>query len=459
MLLHRLLETSSFRLTLFYAAVCCGSFLVLFGVVYLSSAVFMNRQIDTTVAGEVAELRTAGAGHDLVRSTTIVAEFTARSPDFVYLLQAPGGEKLAGNFPPILPPVLGLHDRPQPDANGDDPSEVVRGQGVILDDGAYLFVGRSTRELHEMKGLIEHAFESSFAATILIALGGGALVSRGVLRRVESMSLASREIMAGDLRQRLAVRGSHDEFDHLAVSLNAMLDRMQSLMEGLRQISSDIAHELRTPLTRMRQRVELATRKATDADALRAALDSTLRDVDSVLETFTALLRIAQIEAAADRSAFASVDLTEALGTVAELYLPMAEEKGQSIIQDIAPGLIVDGNRELLIQLFANLVENAIRHTPAGASIEIRTILQPGSVDIVIADNGDGIPPKMRTRVFTRFVRLEKSRTTPGSGLGLSLAAAIAALHHSEIRLSDNAPGVRATVNLKREGSADKPTA
>ncbi|MBS0220906.1 MAG: HAMP domain-containing protein [Proteobacteria bacterium] len=451
--LSRILRTSSFRLTLFYAGIFCGSFIALFGVIYWSTAAYMNRQIDTSVSDEITELQTTGAGLDLLHFATIVTEFSNRSPGFFYLLQDVDGRRLAGNFPPIETPAPGLYEPSQRESSKD--GRAVRGRGILLKGGVYLFIGRSTHELNEMQEFIRHAFEWGFATTILIALAGGAIISQSVLGRVESLSRVSREIMTGDLLRRIEVRGSNDEFDHLATSLNNMLDRIQTLMEGLRQVSNDIAHELRTPLTRLRQRVELATRKPMDTEALSTVLNSTLKDIDAVLETFNALLRIAQIESSSRRASFTSVDLTEVLETVVEVYLSMAEDKGQTIAKAIPPGLSVRGDRELLMQLFANLVENAVRHTPAKTRIEISATPTLDHVDVRISDTGDGIPAPMRPHVFTRFFRLEKSRTTPGNGLGLSLVAAIAALHHSTIDLSDNKPGLCALVRLKRIAMSD----
>jgi signal transduction histidine kinase len=206
---------------------------------------------------------------------------------------------------------------------------------------------------------------------MLIVLVGGGALSLSVLRRIEVVSQTSRDIVGGDLKRRIALSGSQDEFDHLADSLNAMLDRIQLLMDGLRQVSTDIAHDLRTPLTRLRQRLELAQARAPDAAALHAMLGDTLIDVDAILQTFSALLRIAQIESGARKSSFARVDLSELLHTVAEIYQSAFDERGQIFTVAVAPGLAVIGDRELLTQLFANLLENASRHCQPGARVEL----------------------------------------------------------------------------------------
>lgn len=451
--LPRLLRTSSFRLTLFYAGIFCTSFLALFGIVYWSSETIMGRQIDGTLVGEIHELKAAGIGSGKARSIDVISEFIERSPDFLYLLQSADGVRLAGNFRFPLTPLTGRY---HPPPKSGDSNEAVHGRGETLADGTYLFVGRNTRELADLMQAVQEAFEWGLGLTILIALAGGAYASHQVLRRIETMSIASRDIMAGNLNRRLVVRGTDDEFDHLAVSLNSMLDRIQFLMEGLSQVSSDIAHELRTPLTRLRQRTELAALASTNAESLQHALYMALSDIDAVLETFAALLRITQIEKAAGRGRFTAVDLTEVLKTVAEIYQPKAEERHQTLEERICAELIVDGDRELLIQLFANLVDNAIQHTPPSTHIAIATKVMSRTVDVTIADDGNGVPDAMRTRVFQRFFRLERSRTTSGNGLGLSLAAAIATMHQTEIALTDNQPGLRATIRLRRIASSSK---
>jgi signal transduction histidine kinase len=442
-----LFRTSSFRLTLLYAAIFCVSFAVLFGLIYWSSVAFMESQIDTTVAREIAELEAWTNGADQAQLTAMVDSVTVRSPGVFYLLQDSAGRRLAGNLPAIAP-KLGIYQVRRPDLPDEDRAKVLRGEGVRLAGGIYLFVGLSTYEMHEMKDMIERNFLLGLTITVLVALIGGSLMSLSVLGRVEALSQASRAIVEGDLKRRIPLRGSDDEFDHLATSLNKMLDRIEALMEGLRQVSSDIAHDLRTPLTRLRQRVELALRKNNDSESLRAALEHTLGDVDAILETFGALLRISQVESTGQLADFSDANLTEILKTVVEVYLPAADEKGQTLLEVIPPGLNVQGDRGLLLQLFANLVENSVRHAPPGARIEVAATRRGDHIEVAVADNGPGIPPEMRSRVFRRFVRLDKSRSTPGHGLGLSLAAAIAALHRSTIELADNAPGLRAIVML-----------
>src|SRR5271155_4933161 len=227
-----------------------------------------------------------------------------------------------------------------------------------------------------------------------------------------------------------------------------MLERNEAAMESVRQVSNDIAHDLRTPLTRLRQRLDLAQRRARSVEEWRRAADGCISDMDAILETFGGMLRIAQIERGMPTRRFIKVDLSELLCTVIEVYQPMAEEKDQPFTTDIASGLTVWGDRELLAQMVANVIENSMKHSPAGASIGLNTLQSPCTIAVTVMDNGPGIPVADRGRVFQRFYRLESSRSTPGSGLGLSLVEAIAALHQVSVELSDNRPGLRVTLRF-----------
>jgi signal transduction histidine kinase len=438
-MLTKILRTSAFRLTLLYAGIFCTSFIVLFAIIYWSTARYMDRQFDDTVGNEIAEIQSDAADGNLAALQKIVSALTLNSPGFFYLLQDREGNVLAGNLPAMIP-VAGVIDRARVQIR--DRALPLRGKGVILNGNVFLFVGLNTTELHKMQIAVAQTFVWGFIATIFISLVNGAFISFVMLARVEALSNVSREIVNGDLERRIPLRGSNDEFDHLAVSLNAMFDRIQGLMDGLRQVSTDIAHDLRTPLTRLRQRIETAVRKADDVTSLRSAFQATLKDVDSILDTFSALLRIAQLETSERRAQFTDVDLTDLLRTAVELYAPMAEEKEQSIIEKIGDGLVIRGDRELLLQLFANVLENAVRHSPQGALIEVGGRPVTNGTMVSICDNGPGIPEEMRAKVFQRFFRLESSRTTPGNGLGLSLVKAIASLHNISVELFSNEPGL-----------------
>jgi signal transduction histidine kinase len=234
-----------------------------------------------------------------------------------------------------------------------------------------------------------------------------------------------------------------------------MVARIETLMDGLRQVSNDIAHDLRTPLSRLRQRLDAAGRAQPSLGDYEALVAQSIGDVDAILETFAAMLRIAEVEAASRTQGFAAVDLSELLNTVVEVYEPLASERAQTLTGRIAPGLVVRGDRELLTQLVANLVQNALKHTPPGTRVTVDAATAAGAVEVVVTDTGTGIPEGERDKVFRRFYRLEASRGTAGSGLGLSLAAAIAGLHGATLALSDNAPGLRVTLGFPAIASGE----
>jgi signal transduction histidine kinase len=448
--LRPLLQSSAFRLTLVYAAVFELSVAVLFAVIYFGTAQSVRNEIEDEIERELAALqqdyRTQGAG----RLVIIIAE-RATAPenrDTLYLLQDARGMQLAGNLGPVryfvgwsnLPPELAAARprRPAP----------IRTKALLLPDGVLLAVGQSTARINEVHDLVIRAFAWASIATLVLALAGGALVSLRFLRRVDAIERTGREIMEGNLARRLPVGGAGDEFDRLSTSLNAMLERIQSLMEGLKQVSNDIAHDLRTPLARLRQRLEAARLPGKTADDQAAAIDRAIEDTDALLRTFSALVRIAQIESGSRRAGFSEVDLSAVFAGMVETYAAVAEDRGQRVSGTIAPDIKVRGDRELLIQVLSNLVENTLTHSPPGAEVTLALERRDGRIVGRVADNGPGIPPDQREKVFRRFYRLDASRATPGSGLGLSLVAAIAALHGIEIELGDNKPGLVVTLRF-----------
>jgi len=435
-----------------YGGLTSLGYLLLFSIVFWATTHSMERQIDASVAGELTEIQSAAPRGDVAVLHDAVAELIGRSPDYFYLLQDAHGLPLAGNLP-ATDPVPGIRQWPGSTRHRENPFSGIRGKGVMVGDGAYLFVGLSTVQLHEMEGFVVNGFLWGLALAMLLSLAGGAAMSLSFLRRIEAVSQTSRDIIGGDLKRRIPARGSGDEFDHLAASLNSMLDRIQTLMEGLRQVSNDIAHDLRTPLTRLRQRLELARHHDASSHGVGPVIDQTVRDIDSILETFGALLRIAQIESGARKAGFAPLDLGEVLRNVIEIYQSAIEERHQTLMAHLDPALHIVGDRELLTQLFANLLDNAVRHSPDHAKIELRATEDQHRIEVSIADNGPGIPVDQREKVLQRFYRIEGSRSTPGNGLGLSLAQAIARLHDSDLALGDRAPGLSVTVTLASNSS------
>ncbi|MCA9454652.1 MAG: HAMP domain-containing histidine kinase, partial [Nitrospira sp.] len=280
----------------------------------------------------------------------------------------------------------------------------------------------------------------------ILSSGCGVLVSTLTLRRVGEINLLAKDIMNGHLDRRIPLRGTNDEFDRLSTNLNLMLDQIEKLMEQVRQVSIDMAHDLRTPLTRLRQRLEGARRQARCMEDYENAIDKALIQNDEILETFSALLRIAYVGSGVDRRRFEDVSLTDILETIKETYEPIVDERKQSLFSTIESGLVVRADKKLLTQMIVNLLENAIRHSPAETHISIIASHAKGGLMVAIADTGPGVPESEQRRIFEPFYRMEASRSTSGSGLGLSVVAAIADLHGITINLSDNHPGLRVTL-------------
>ncbi|MBS0548618.1 MAG: HAMP domain-containing histidine kinase [Proteobacteria bacterium] len=442
-ILTRILRSASFRLTLGYAALFVVSAVVLFGTVYLTATAAMQSDMQAvlrTEAYQLAEIHRRFGLLGLAEQITRRMNFRTRGPIY-YLLQAPTRQVLVGNLPG-MPPVNGVVDFVR-DNDAEEPANArskLTGFGLTLADGSFILVAQDASRLIDMQHAIESAFAWAAGVMLFLAVAGGMLLAGNFLRRIDTIGRTSRAIMEGDLSARVPVRGTNDELDQLVVGLNAMFDRIQHLMEGLRQVSNDIAHDLRTPLGRLRQRLEDAREHATTTAEYAAAADAAIAEADLLLETFSALLRIAQMEAGAQKSGFADVDLSDVARSVGEAYLPSAEDSQHTLRLAIEPGVTIQGDRQLLAQMLSNLVENALTHTPAGSTVSLTLGAGPR---IVVADNGPGIPEAERERVFDRFYRLDRSRTTAGSGLGLALVKAIATLHGLGVRIEDNAPGLR----------------
>ncbi|MEM7042950.1 MAG: HAMP domain-containing sensor histidine kinase [Pseudomonadota bacterium] len=444
----RLLDTTAFRLTLIYLGLFGVSALALLGYLYVATAGFMTQQTAETIQAEIAGLAEQYRTQGLPRLRQVIEQRSAAQPHraSIYLLTDPGGGWVAGNidrWPDAQPGNEGWLTFPvavQPDGQRTENRRAVA-QSFRLRGGYRLLVGREVEERLQLQTRIKHALSWGLGLTLLLGLAGGLLMSRGLLRRVDNINRTTEQIMAGDLSQRIALKASRgDEFDQLAGNLNAMLEQIERLLNGMRQVTDNIAHDLRTPLNRMRSRIEVAL-LADDSEALQPVLEQTLRDAESMIGTFNALLDIARAEAGSERAAFEEVDLSTIINDVVELYQPLAEDKGQSIELSIAPGQTLGANRHLLSQALANLLDNAIKYTPEGGRIAIT--VGEGPV-ITVADSGPGIPAESRPEVLERFVRLDDTRaTTPGNGLGLSLVNAVARLHGATLALEDNEPGLK----------------
>jgi len=448
-------RSTGFRLLAWYVAVFGASVAILFFIVYWIALAALDEQLSDSVGREtdvLVELYRGGRVERVARAIELrMADL--RAPRRYYLLLDAQGERIAGNLPPMEPiegevvlPVSFLSPDRRPKA--DEPAEAypVLAEGRRLENGEFLLVGENRYRAVKAQEAIFRALAWGIAITVLLAAGGGAALGVGFLRRIEEINRTTRSIMDGNLSKRVPASGGGDEMDQLAVNLNAMLDRIQVLMESLKRVSDDIAHDLRTPLSRLRHRLEAARVKAgPDGDAV---VEQSIAELDAILETFSALLRISQIESGARRAAFSDVSLGQIVSTVSEAYAPVAEDRSQHLSAVVASIPLIHGDRELLTQMVANLVENPIRHCSAGVEITVGLAQDGASPVLFVADTGPGIPASERESVFRRFYRLEASRTTLGSGLGLALVKAIADLHGASVELSDNHPGLRVTVRF-----------
>ncbi len=450
----RLLRTTPFRLALLYLGLFVISVGVILAVVYRSTAGFLEEEIGATIALEVSALqdqyRNAGLRGlvDSVRERSGVAHTNS-----IYLLTTPGGDILAGNlsgWPDATPGPGGWTHFKISDYGGvNNRPSTAMAVSFILPGQFRLLVGRDMSELDQLRGRMIVSLRWVFLVTVVLGLGGGLLLARGVMHRIEAINRTTHRIMAGDLTGRVPRDGGGDEIDRLAGNLNAMLDQIERLMTGMRQVTESVAHDLRTPLSRLRTRVELALiHESDDPEVYRAVLQDTILEADRLLATFTALLSIAEAESGANRKALEPVRLAEVVRLAADLYEPVAEEKGLTLTTDIRAEPTVRGNEQLLAQAVSNLLDNAIKYTPEGGRIAL--LLEgegPGqAARVTVADNGPGIPPDMREKVLERFVRLDAARASPGNGLGLSLVDAVARLHDASLRLEDNAPGLRISI-------------
>jgi len=457
--------THAFRLAALYFLVFAASVLGVLLFVYLTSAGFVERQTEATLDAEITGLAEQYAQRGLSGLIQIVAARSAgdRGDAMIYLVTDPEGKPLAGNiaaWPAGVPTHSAwLSFALERTINGHSELHPARGRLFVIPGGYRLLVGRDISDAT--------AFRSEVRTTLLwagsIALGmgliGGTVMSRNLLRRVEQVNRTSERVMAGNLSDRIPLHGTSDEFDQLAANLNRMLDQIERLMTAMREVTDDVAHDLRTPLSRLRARLERALvgpsgtdpsgcdppDGASQGEAIRAAID----EADRLLATFNALLSIAELEARTRHDQTTSLDLSEVARSAAELYEPVAEEKGFALTVTAEAGVRIRGDWHLLSQALANLLDNALKYA-GGGQIELRVFPSNGQAILEVADQGPGIPEADRQSVLDRFVRLEPSRTTPGNGLGLSLVRAIARRHDGSVTLEDNRPGLRVRLSFTR---------
>ena len=470
----KLIRTTAFRLTLVYLLLFALFAASLLGYFAWNTRRLITEQITTTVNAEASEISDIYNRRGLRGLVFTVDSRALRPGANLYLVTTPAGQAIAGNVGSLAPGVMGTEGwsetayRRLEDQDNTDHRALVN--VTQLSGGFRLLIGRDLEERRRLFGIVAKAAQWSILVVVVLGIAGGIFVARRVLQRIDAMTGTTRRIMAGDLSGRLPVGRSGDELDRLAENLNAMLERIEALMAGLKEVSDNIAHDLKTPLTRLRNRAEEALAKSSCEAEYRAALERTIEESDGLIRTFNALLMIARAESGQARGNMDDFDAAEVANGIHELYEPLAEDDGMTLRVKTTPAPI-HANRELISQALANLVENAIKYgKPTSAaqaqgavvSMDAKQILiearrEADKVLLSVTDHGIGIPEGDRRHAVERFVRLDSSRSQPGSGLGLSLASAVATLHGGELRLDDAHPGLVATLVIPaRAGGTDR---
>ena len=465
MRLPRIFRTTPFRLTLLFLALFAAAAFAFLAYIYVATAGEATRRTDQEITREMRSLAAAydRAGLDALNQSLI--ERAASERPFLYLLMTPSGARISGSIAasPVEdftgPPAWTSFSVTEADAQGRSVKRPARGLQERMRGGEILFVGADVGEDEAYVLKIVRALWGAGALVVVLGLAGGVLVSRNVSRSMAGLVAVVEAVRNGDLGARARVRGARDEFDELATGLNEMLDRLERSMAGHRHAGDAIAHDLRSPLTRLRARLEAAL---LDVEAGKSdpteALAQAVNDTDGVLKTFGAVLAIARLQAAGAAPSQAAFDPAGLARDIAELYEPLCEDKGVEFRAELSADLTVRGNREFLAQALANILDNAVKYTPAGGAIMLRVRRRSsGEVEFSVTDTGPGVPQADRARVVERFVRLENSRNEPGAGLGLSLVAAVAEAHDGRLDLDEGpgkvgemGPGLRVALILPR---------
>lgn len=447
----RLLKTTAFRLSLLFAVLYSLLMAGACGFIYWASTSYIDHDIDVELQAEatgLVHLFATQGRQGLVMALRQRAQYGPRF-SHQYLLLGPRNEEIAGNLRtwPATVAAEGWHTfavprRRSAPGDGDSEPEYIRARTVSLRGGYHLLVGESLDAEREVKEHIFGVVAGAIGFSVIVAMGLGVLMGRSVLSRIDAVSHTAGEIMAGELSRRLPVSARNDEFDELSARLNAMLARIEQLMSAMRQVTDNVAHDLRSPLNRIRNQLEVTLLESRDESDYRAAIETAVQEADGLIRTFNALLSIAQAEAGVRRNSWHDVDLSALGEDLAELYGAVAEEQGLEFHSELASDLHIQGNRDLLAQAVSNLLENAMKYTPAGGRVCLRVGRAAGVAQIEVTDSGPGIPAPERERVMQRFVRLDPARSSPGNGLGLSLVRAVAQLHRATVELEDNCPGL-----------------
>ncbi|AZV18933.1 ATP-binding protein [Mesorhizobium sp. M7A.F.Ce.TU.012.03.2.1] len=445
----RLLRSTPFRLALTFAFLFVLAFVLSGAIVYQMMSADLAERLDDTIKETYAVVAATYAENDLKELVETVGSHSLRSPrkEQLFSLTDATGNRLAGNFTAAgLPDGFSMFDTEMP---GVPPGAEYRAYSGPV-GGNTLTVAFSLSETEELERIVLMSFGWGTLIIIGLAVAGGALLASRVQRRLDGIAATMVDVSHGRLDTRIPLTGKGDDIDIVSSQVNAALDRLSALVEGMKQVSANIAHDLKTPLNRLQMILDTASEKNLSGQKVARELAEAHAESLQINETFDALLRIAQIEAGARRARFTDVDLGEVLQTIAEIYADVAEDDGKSLslAQPQETTDRIHGDRELLTQMFANLVENALRHCPSGTTIKLSAARQGERVVAGVADNGPGIPADEHEKVFQRLYRLDHSRSTSGSGLGLSLVRAIADLHGASITLGDGQPGLAVAVSF-----------
>ena len=449
-----ILRTQAFRIVIVYVAMFALSVSALLAFTYWNTERALDAQTDQIISAEIAGLSEQYQQLGIRGLADLVMSRSSHGGPGLYLLLDRRKQYIAGNLDG-MPANLNRQGTEvefdyQRRVEGSLQNRRARGRRFQLMGGFELLVAQDVHERYLTEKLFSTDLPWTVSLMLILGLVGGAFMSRNMLRRLDQINRTAGEINAGDLSRRVPVTRAHDEFDTLAASLNSMLDRIERLMKGVREVTDSVAHDLRTPLTRLRNRLDDILRHSDPADERTAQIESAMRETDQIIATFNALLLIAEADSGVMRGATTAIDLVPVVDDMAELYEPLAEENGVTLEIKPAGATVIEGNRSLISQALANLIDNAIKYTPQGGRISVYTNMTPQGAELTVADTGPGIPAEQRVRVIERFVRLETSRNSPGTGLGLSLVAAVARLHGARFRLDDNHPGLKATILFQR---------
>jgi signal transduction histidine kinase len=456
MIKNNILKRTPVRLAIDFTALFAVSVIALVAVLYFTISAELARNIQKRVEETSESLAAIDAEQGFPALATVVANEARSVRDFstILLLRGKDGRVQAGNVQNVAVfqgwAVLDRAWLPLVASQGA-PEDRFFAIWRPVSEG-YLLVGWSDHQIREVRRILLHGLGWGLATTVVLAIAFAVLLARRAQQKIDAFATTLAHVSHGDITRRVPLTGSGDDLDDVAAQINGTLAHLQKLIDNVNQSSSDIAHDLKKPIGRLRRRLEDALRNAANTEDYRTQVGESLGELDSIVETFEALLRITQIEAGARKSRFCRLDLAALLVDVAEIYEPVAEEAGDRLSCSVATTgqAHIDGDRELLMQLFANLIENAIRHSSSGTQIGVALLRQSERYVAVVSDTGPGVPEAEREHVFRRLYRLERARSTPGSGLGLSLVAAIADLHGASVNLTENAPGLRVEVSFPR---------